>query len=347
MRCSIGVLASVVIACTAQAQLVVGNDQSGTATIYEVNVDTGAATPLYSSSTAEAKPWAMAYDPASNTLYWTSGTNLYSSPYTNPLTPGAPVPLTFNSAGVNFVGLGIRDGRLLGTRNIATEAVYEIDPDTGIATQLYVYPSTFDFGGLDVDATTGRLYGLSDAPAGSTGLYEVDTGAMTTTFLAGYPAGESDIDGLAVHNGRASYITDGPNTTEASFYVYDIASGSQIGTLPSPFTGSGTFSAAAYVAAPTTGGACCAGSTCSVASQAECMGPNRRFVGSGSVCNVSGNFMTPCCFADFNQAGGVTVQDVFDFLKAYFSGNALADINGGGVGVQDIFDFLSVYFRGC
>jgi hypothetical protein len=56
----------------------------------------------------------------------------------------------------------------------------------------------------------------------------------------------------------------------------------------------------------------------------------------------------PACRADFNHAGGVTVQDIFDFLTAYFSSAAPADINGvGGVTVQDIFDYLTLYFAGC
>ena len=49
-----------------------------------------------------------------------------------------------------------------------------------------------------------------------------------------------------MHNGRAYYVTDGPNTTQANFYVFDVASGTQINTLPSPFTGSGTFCAGAW-----------------------------------------------------------------------------------------------------
>ena len=55
----------------------------------------------------------------------------------------------------------------------------------------------------------------------------------------------------------------------------------------------------------------------------------------------------PCCKAEFNHAGGVSVQDIFDFLAAYFAGDPSADINGGGVSVQDIFDFLAAYFAGC
>ena len=56
---------------------------------------------------------------------------------------------------------------------------------------------------------------------------------------------------------------------------------------------------------------------------------------------------TPPCIADFNRDGSATVQDIFDFLTAYFTGDPGADINGGGISVQDIFDFLSAYFAGC
>ena len=56
----------------------------------------------------------------------------------------------------------------------------------------------------------------------------------------------------------------------------------------------------------------------------------------------------PSCIADFNNSGGVSVQDIFDFLAGYFSGDPRADVNGSGaVTVQDIFDFLSAYFGGC
>jgi hypothetical protein len=54
------------------------------------------------------------------------------------------------------------------------------------------------------------------------------------------------------------------------------------------------------------------------------------------------------CVGDFNNSGSVTVQDIFDFLIAYFANSPAADVNGvGGVTVQDIFDFLISYFAGC
>lgn len=53
------------------------------------------------------------------------------------------------------------------------------------------------------------------------------------------------------------------------------------------------------------------------------------------------------CAGDFNGVGGVTVQDVFDFLAAWFASDPRADINGGGIGVQDVFDFLAIWFAPC
>lgn len=54
------------------------------------------------------------------------------------------------------------------------------------------------------------------------------------------------------------------------------------------------------------------------------------------------------CAADFNCSGVVTVQDIFEFLAGYFSGDPRADFNqSGAITVQDIFDFLAAYFAGC
>lgn len=251
-RASVAVSALVLgsFAGAAQAQLIVGNDQTGVSSIYDVNPTTGVATPIYTGSDAAAKAWGMAYDGATNTLYWNNGGTLFSSPFGPTLTPTNRGQLTFNGAATNYVALSFSNGRLFGTRNIATEAVYDINLTTLDATIVYQYPNTFDFGGLDHDATNGRLYGLTDTPTATRGLYEINVPGQTQTFLAPYPAGETDIDALAVNNGRAYYVTDGPNTTQPNFYVFDVATGAQLGTLPSPFTGSGTFSAATWAVIP-------------------------------------------------------------------------------------------------
>jgi hypothetical protein len=95
-------------------------------------------------------------------------------------------------------------------------------------------------------------------------------------------------------------------------------------------------------------GACCEGSTCRVTTTTACTGVTARFVGAGSVCNVVGNSTTPCCFADFNQSGSLSVADIFDFLAAWFGNQASTDFDGvGGTTVQDIFAFLGAWFSGC
>lgn len=95
-------------------------------------------------------------------------------------------------------------------------------------------------------------------------------------------------------------------------------------------------------------GACCIGSTCQITTAMGCSGPMTRFAGGGVACNAPGNGTNPCCKSDFNQSGSISVQDLFDFLAAYFGGLPTADYNGvGGNSVQDIFDFLGGFFGGC
>jgi hypothetical protein len=57
---------------------------------------------------------------------------------------------------------------------------------------------------------------------------------------------------------------------------------------------------------------------------------------------------TAHCRADFNNSGAISVQDIFDFLAAYFAADPRADFNASGaISVQDIFDYLAAYFLGC
>jgi hypothetical protein len=64
--------------------------------------------------------------------------------------------------------------------------------------------------------------------------------------------------------------------------------------------------------------------------------------------NTSAAMVATICPADFNHSKVVSVQDIFDFLAAYFANDIRADVNGSlTVSVQDIFDFLARYFAGC
>jgi GH25 family lysozyme M1 (1,4-beta-N-acetylmuramidase) len=55
------------------------------------------------------------------------------------------------------------------------------------------------------------------------------------------------------------------------------------------------------------------------------------------------------CRADFNHSGGQPNQvDVLDFLNGWLAGNQAADFNGNGhVEIQDIFDYISAWFGPC
>jgi hypothetical protein len=97
----------------------------------------------------------------------------------------------------------------------------------------------------------------------------------------------------------------------------------------------------------TVSGACCSGSGCLVTTVDACSAAN-SFFNANAACNDPGNSVSPCCKADFNHASGLSVQDIFDFLNAWFAGNVQADFNGdGSLAVQDIFDFLNAWFAGC
>jgi uncharacterized protein YjiK len=63
------------------------------------------------------------------------------------------------------------------------------------------------------------------------------------------------------------------------------------------------------------------------------------------------------CRADFNHSGSPDVQDISDFLAAWFGrcgseaglpeGGATADMTGDGLGAQDLFAFIGAWFAGC
>jgi hypothetical protein len=74
------------------------------------------------------------------------------------------------------------------------------------------------------------------------------------------------------------------------------------------------------------------------------------FVSGSTACNTSNTSNTPCCLADYNKTGGVSVQDIFDFLADWFAGSPYANTGGNGsatsLSVQNIFDFLAAWFAG-
>ncbi len=151
----------------------------------------------------------------------------------------------------------------------------------------------------------------------------------------GNPIACNDDNGVAC-TGSASSV-DFPTVAGQTYLV-------RAGSYSAGTGGAGFMSLYCTAAAP---GACCSGSTCAVAAPGACAGAMQHFAGAGTVCNAQGNNTTACCRADFNQSGGLEVQDIFDYLNAWFASNPNADINGSGLAVQDIFDYLNAWFAGC
>lgn len=141
-----------------------------------------------------------------------------------------------------------------------------------------------------------------------------------------------------------------PNDVYAAFAEINVAAGAFVGASAEAFIDDVVISGTLAGGGGDPTGVCCRGSACGITTQAACVAG--AFGGaawtSGGVCNTSGNFASPCCKADFNKVGDITVQDIFDYLTAWFAVDLSSDINSdAAVSVQDIFDFLSAWFQGC
>ena len=239
----LGILGVLATPSMARAQLIVGVDNP-TVPVYMIDVGTGDATPLSTPGPTGGEVWGMAADDANRYLYYNSGITLYRVSY-DTLVPEEVGPITYQGSSTSMVSLAFNPGTgmLYGTKNIATEGVYEIDPATGVADLVWAYASAdFDFGGIDYDTTTGSFYGLNDDATPQSGLFSIDPFGQSTSFIVGYPGGETDLDGLATGGGKAYFVNDEPGV----FYVYNLLTNMFEDPIDNPWTTSEVFSGAAW-----------------------------------------------------------------------------------------------------
>jgi subtilisin-like proprotein convertase family protein len=221
--------------------------------------------------------------------------------------------------------------------------IFQDDAAQSISDYLSTVPTgtTARGGRYKPTACGGTLVSLSaPSPAGFGGIPLAGTWTLTITDAKSGVTGNLGVFALSINGGNPEPCTQGACCINSLCAIRGFAECT------------GTWSSAPTCTpdpCAVTTGACCQGSTCTAATQAACTGANTTFAGAGTVCNAFGTSNTsPCCLADYNHAGGVTVQDIFDFLAGYFTQNPQANINGvGGVTVQDIFDYLATYFAGC
>jgi hypothetical protein len=172
------------------------------------------------------------------------------------------------------------------------------------------------------------------SPAGAEGV------RLEPTFLAGFAWGEN-IGWINLGDGTPANGLNYANTTGADF-------GANLDPVTGHLTGMAWGENIGWI---DFGG----GAMASPANPARFDTIARRFRGYAWGENIGWinldddtHFVSTACPADFNLNGVVSVQDIFDFLAAYFALETSADFNlSGAVTVQDIFDFLAVYFAGC
>ncbi|MEZ4541156.1 MAG: hypothetical protein R3C43_14385 [Chloroflexota bacterium] len=228
------------------APLFVGVDEP-TEFTYLVDPATSDAYPLFDGFDV----WGAAFDADNRRVFFSLGTPLAVWPLDG--SPGALgiVRSDTSAEPLAIAGLAYHEGTLYGSRTVDSvadpEAIYTIDPATLSATLYLTYNVPIDqtdIGGLAVDPATGDLYGTNDAAA-LRGLVRIGADG-NVTVVAPYPAGQTDIDGLAIGDGRAYLVTDEPG----DFYVFDFATLTYTTPITNPWTTSEIFAGAAWITEP-------------------------------------------------------------------------------------------------
>jgi hypothetical protein len=168
-------------------------------------------------------------------------------------------------------------------------------------------------------------------PPNSTGGTQVRTGSFD--IAAGHP----DTNPLpTILVGLGAFMDDvmaspgvGPSRTDAS-------------------SGEFTVRCTLTIGQPLAAGACCIGLGCTSTTPTVCAGLTGQYRGDNAPCQLPVNSLPACCPANFNTTGGLTIQDCFDFLTAYFAGDPRADFDGStSISVQDVLDYFGAFFTGC
>lgn len=223
-----------------------------TNTIYAVDVETGIGTRLFPVA------WSVLGMTADDTgRIWFTAED--GGLYTFRLGDQAPtfVGMLTRSAltsNLRMDGLAFTGGVLYGWQEFADvlsgepAGLYSIDTSAVTRTLVHPAPDGDLRSGFDADPQSGLMLLANDMQL----CFEVyDPGEGTLVPLRPYPAGESDIDGLAVGGGFLWTVEDDPapgrGNPPGQIYKIDLQNGALLSSFDVPWSGQGLFAAGAYV----------------------------------------------------------------------------------------------------
>lgn len=229
------------------------------------------------------------------------------------------LPFTFTFLGTPYTSVWVCSNGFIqfGGANNAT-FTNALIPATGVPNN-FIAPLWDDLNTI----TGGDIYTYSDGPPGSQRFI------VSWQNVAQHLNSDSNTFQVILYEGTNRFeFRYGSITFETPVNDYTIgyenAGGTAGASIPGAEIGSGNTARLGTNANPCpqgSTGACCRGATCEVSTAAACTGFASAFSGTGTVCNVfATNNLSPCCLADFNHVGGIGIQDIFDFLAAYFAG---------------------------
>jgi hypothetical protein len=164
---------------------------------------------------------------------------------------------------------------------------------------------------------------------------------LSPTFLSGFTWGEN-IGWVNFGNGSPANGNTYTNTTGADFGVNrDLGTGNLSGLAWGENVGWINFA-----------GGSIAGGAATAARYDAATGRLRGYAWGENIgwinLDDASTYVAFKCPADFNGNGTLEVQDIFDYLSAWFVSDPNTDFDfSGSIQVQDIFDFLSEWFAGC
>jgi hypothetical protein len=204
--------------------------------------------------------------------------------------------------------------------------------------------------------TQGNMLNCNDDSTGQTGACSI--GSRSRIASVTLTAGTDYYIGVAGYNGlRGSYTLNIHYASPSSLGSCCAMSGC---TLADAAHCTGSFNGTGTTCSPNpcvTAGVCCRGTTCNLtfnsapACTSSVSGAHAgAMFTAGNLCNEPGDATNPCCYADYNKTGGITIQDIFDYLNDWLAARPFAVFGGDGTTgspvVQNIFDFLNAWFAG-